>query len=185
MGQLSPSPDVRPLGSEQLYAEAANRQREQAEANNGDDDAGQQRGPETDARKKCRKHEEHRQRRDNIPERIPRMIGDLFLGLLLNVQPDQRQNGYEGQRRNEAPDSVAALRKLGYEHDNCGSQEIFRDDPGHGFSKEPNDNAAKVSSAHPAVNQLEYQVEVPVLALIEPNVPEANYFIKVAREHEK
>jgi hypothetical protein len=155
------------LTLEQLYAKAANRERKQAEANNGDDDAGQQRWPETDARKECRKRKEHRQRRDNIPKCIPRMICDLFLGLLLNVQPDKRQNGYKRQRRDKATESVAALRKLGYEHDNCGSQEIFCDDPGHGFSKEPNDNAEKVSSAHPAVNQIKYQVEVPDLAAAE------------------
>jgi len=112
------------------------------------------------------------------------MICDFFLGLILNVQPDKRQNGYKRQRRNKATEFVAALRKLGYEHDNCGSQEIFRNDPGHDFSKEANDNAENVSPAYPAVNQLEYQVEVQVLALTEPDVPESNYFIGVVREHE-
>jgi hypothetical protein len=173
------------LTLEQLYAEAANREREQSEANNRDDDAGQQRWPETDARQQCRKHEEHRQRRDNIPERIPRVIGDLFLGLVLDVQPDKRQNGYEGQRSDKSAEFIAALRKLGYEHDNCGSQKIFRDEPGHDFSKASNDTAEKVSSAHPAANQMEYQAEVPVLALTEPNVPESEYFTGVAREHKQ
>lgn len=41
---------VRPLRLEQLYTVAANYERKQAEANNGDDDAGQQGWPEADAR---------------------------------------------------------------------------------------------------------------------------------------
>ena len=32
----------------------------------------------------------------------------------------------------------------------------------------PNENVEKVSSAHPAVNQMEHQVEVPLLALMRP-----------------
>ena len=94
------------------FAEAANRESEQAEANNGDDDAGQQRWPEPDARKEHRKCEEHSQRRDNIPKRVPRMICDFFLGLVFDIQPDKRENGNEGQRRNKATELVAALRKL-------------------------------------------------------------------------
>ena len=86
------------------------------------------------------------------------MIGYLFFGLILNVQPNKRQNRYKRQRRNKAAESIAALRNFGYEHDNCGSQEIFRDNPGHGFTKESNDDVEKVSSAHPAVNQAEYKV---------------------------
>jgi hypothetical protein len=161
---------------EQLYAEAANQQREQPEANNGDDYTSQQSWPETDARKECRKRQKHGQRRDNIPKGIPRMICDLFLGLILNVQPDKCQDCYEGQCRNKATKFVATLRKFGYEHNNCGSQQIFRDDPGHDFSKEPNVDAEKVSSVHPAVNQKQHQAVVPVVALTEPTVLQPDYF---------
>lgn len=62
------------------------------------------------------------------------MICNLFLRLVLDVQLDKCQNSYEGQRRNEATKLVATLRKLGYEHDNCGSKEIFSNDPSHDIS---------------------------------------------------
>jgi hypothetical protein len=53
------------------------------------------------------------------------VVGNFFVWLLLNIQPNQGQKGYEEKRSDKVSEFVASLSKLGYEHDNCGSQEAF------------------------------------------------------------
>src|SRR5450759_5393808 len=125
-------PGIRVL--QQLYAEAAYRERKESEANDRDDDAGQQGWPETEARKQRRKREKHWQCRHDIPERIPGVVRNLLLGLLLDIEPDERQNRYQRKRGNEAAEPVTTLCQLGDEHDNSGCQKVLRNDPGHDLS---------------------------------------------------
>src|SRR5579859_6877082 len=116
---------------QKFYAEAADGEREQTEARDRDEDAGQQCWPETEAWKQCRKGKEHGQRRHDIPERIPGMVRDFRLGLLFHIEPDQCQHRHQRQRSYKTAELVAALCEFRDQHDNCGRQKIFCDDPGH------------------------------------------------------
>src|SRR5690348_7044889 len=102
---------------QQLDPEPPNQLCEQPEAHHGDRHAGEQRRPEAQARQQQRKGQEHRQRRHDVPECVPGVVGDLRLRLVLDVQPDQCQNSDQRQRGKQAAEAVAALGDFGDEHD--------------------------------------------------------------------
>ena len=84
-----------PQSLKQLNTETPYCERKEPKANDGDDDAGQQGRPESEAHKQKRKCQEHWQSGDDVPERVPGMVGDFFCRLFFYVEPDQGEHRHQ------------------------------------------------------------------------------------------
>src|SRR3546814_7887783 len=82
---------------EQLDSERLDGQRKNAEAHHRDERAQCQCGPEAEAGKQARKDQEHRQRRHDIPKRIPGVVRNLLRRLLVQIEPSQRSEEHTSE----------------------------------------------------------------------------------------
>src|SRR3546814_1440796 len=73
-----------------------------------------------------REGQEHRQGGDYVPKRVPSVVGNLVLRLLLDIEPDKRKKGDQGKCCNESPELVTALRRLRYQDNNGRREQIGR-----------------------------------------------------------
>src|SRR5512145_1194776 len=106
-------------------------ERQESEADHCNHEACHQRGPEADVGQQGREYEEHRQRRQHVPERIPSVVRDLGGWLVLDMQPDQGQDCYQWKRGDESAQLVAELCRFGDDHYHGCSDEILGDQPRH------------------------------------------------------
>ena len=106
----------------QLNAEMTDRQCEQSKANHGDADACQHGEPEPKPREEERKRQEHGKSRHHVPERVPGVVGNLGLRLLLDVKPDERKECDQRKRGNKSPELVTALCRLRHDDHNGGGE---------------------------------------------------------------
>jgi len=59
------------------------------------------------------------------------MIGNLLHALVLQVEPDERQDGDQWQGGNQAAQLVTALCQLRHDNHYRGSDQVLRNDPSH------------------------------------------------------
>src|SRR3546814_10329671 len=111
---------------EQLDAERLDGQRKNAEAHHRDERAQCQCGPEAEAGKQARKDQEHRQRRHDIPKRIPGVVRNLLRRLLVQIEPSQRKQCYQREGREQRTQSITALGQFRSEEHTSELQSLMR-----------------------------------------------------------
>lgn len=69
-----------------------------------------------------------------MPERIPGVVRNRLLRLVLYVEPDERQYRDQGKSGDETSELVTALCQFGHEQDDRSRHEVLSDEPRHDFS---------------------------------------------------
>jgi hypothetical protein len=121
------------LASEEIAAKPLQQTGRQGEAGSREHGAGREGPSETDTMVQPGKNKKHRERRNNVPERVPNVFGDFFTGLCLEVEPNHSKKGYLGQGGDQTARFVASSGTLGNGDRNRGSEQVFGDEPSHGL----------------------------------------------------
>src|SRR3546814_13446183 len=83
-----------------------------------------------------RSGQEHRQGGDYVPKRVPSVVGNLVLRLLLDIEPDKRKKGDQGKCCNESPELVTELRRLRYQDNKTHREQVLGNQPAQVISTE-------------------------------------------------